>query len=465
MAGARRRYVAEAPAISRTWGGMTNLFGEWPDAQRYTPWLWVPLLVGLAAPFPYGSFPLPERGVPLLWILASGGLCLFGLIARVSWPFAAILGWGLARVFITGIWIEPSATLQAGVIVMDAGRARPLQVLLVLALASLLYLAAREMSTRTARVAAWALVVGVAWEFVFGYLNLWKVYPWMTFVLPDHLGRPMGFLTHPNYWGSFMALGLPIVWSLAGILPALAIFAVLAASWSAGPVIAAAVGVGLLLWPELSRRLRYWLVGGLSAAVAVVMTVHEWRLSGRREVWAAFWPELMRYPVIGQGLGAWRGAADAINLKRSAASGTYEVFATLQAHNEPYQLWFELGLIGLFLAALWMLQAGLAGWVVWHASEATVTRWWAPGRVPLERAFCAVLVIGVVNALGSPTFHLPAQAAFLLFALGRTQARASHVLAIQRLADREEHWRAPSPRLPKKRLIPNVTIKRPVEVT
>jgi len=189
---------------------MTKLFGEWPDAQRYAPWVWVPLLILVAAPFPYGSMPLPERGVPLMWLLAAGGLALFGLITRVSWPFAALLAWGLGRVFLTGIWIEGPASLQAGVIVMDAGRARPLQVLLGLALVSLLYLAAREMTPKAAKVAAWALVAGVAYEFVFGYLNLWKVYPFMAFVLPDHMGRSMGFLTHPNFYGSFMALGLPV---------------------------------------------------------------------------------------------------------------------------------------------------------------------------------------------------------------------------------------------------------------
>ena len=130
----------------------------------------------------------------------------------------------------------------------------------------------------------------------------------------------------------------------------------------------------------------------------------------------------------------------------------------MQTHNEPYQLWFELGLIGLFLAALWAVQAIAASWIVWHASERPTVRWWAPGRVPLERAFVGVLAVGAVNMLGSPTFHLPAQAAFMLFALGRTQAHAARVL--QKLSEHVEHWRAPTPRMPRKRLIPTVTIKR-----
>ena len=414
---------------------------EWRAADKMTGWLWIPLLVLVAAPFPAFSSPLPERALPIFWLIMAGGACLLARLARASWPLAALMGWALLRCLWTGFQID-AMSLKANVVVMDASRVRPLQMLILLAFVALLYVTAREMPARVARYAAWALVAGVGYEVAFGYLNLWGVYPFMTYIVPDQMGRPMGFLTHPNYWGSFVALGLPLVWALGGIVPTLFGFGVIVASYSGGPVISAAAGLGFLAWPQLSRRMRYAAVATLSVVVTIVMTVHEWRLSGRREVWQAIWPELMRYPIIGQGLGSWRIWADHFNAKLSATTGKYEAFATLQAHNEPYQLWFELGLIGLFFAALFCLQIGLAAMVTCAAtkpaawSTARTIAWWKPGRVPLERAWVAMLLVGAVNMLGSPTLHLPGQAAFLVLALGRVQAFAAATLMIDTIAQR-----------------------------
>ena len=237
----------------------------------------------------------------------------------------------------------------------------------------------------------------------------------------------MAFLTHPNYWGSFMALGMPVVWALLGPLAALPIYAMILWSWSAGPAISASAGLLVLVWPDLSARLRAATLGGIGAALVTVMSVHEWRLSGRWEVWASVLPELKRYWVIGQGLGDWRVWADNLNLKMSQAAGGPVVFATLQAHNEPLQLWFELGLVGVVLAGLILWQAGQAARGAWANCPPGSALAWRWGRMPLERAWLAVLAVGLTNSLGSPTFHLPAQAAFVLFALARVQAAAASV--------------------------------------
>ena len=418
---------------------------------------------------------MPERAVPIAAILAAGGVCLAGRVASVSWPLAALLVWAGVRAFWNGLSVDPMS-LRANAVVMEAARVRPLQILVLLSFAAMLYVAARHMP-RTAtlrlgllrvtvdpvRCAAWALAGGVLYEALFGYLNIWKVYPWMTFIQADQVGRPMGFLTHPNYWGSFVAIGLPVVWSLCGLLPAVAIAAMIITSYSAGPAVAVAVGVALLLWPHLSRRWRYGLIASASGIVSAVITVHEWRLSGRWENWAAAWPELARYPIIGQGLGSWRIWADNVNTKLSQASGRPEAWATLQAHNEPYQLWFELGLIGLFLVGLWVLQAGLASWVTWTADESRDAllrsprpAWWQPGFITLDQAWVAVLVTAGVNSLASPTFHLPGQAAMVLFALARIQASAARVWDQAREAESTFYHRVPAPVDPGRRRKPRV---------
>lgn len=383
---------------------------EWRSAPSWTGWLWVPLLALVAIPWPMFGWPLPERAVPIMWLLLGGASCVALVLARASAPLAALFLWSIVR----------AAMMQFP--------ERALQLLLMMAMVGLLYVAAREMSTATSRLAGWAICLGAAWELAFGLLNLFHIYPWMTYIQPDQSGRPMGFLTHPNYWGSYMALVMPVVAALCGVVPMLVVYGAILKGWSAGPAISATVAVAVMAWPHLGRRAKYALIAASSAVVAGVMTVHEWRLSGRREVWQAIWPEVMRYPIIGQGLGSWRIWADQYNAKASAAAGQPVVFATLQAHNEPYQLWFELGLIGLVLVALWAWQALAATQASWKSTATPsdeARAWWRPGYVPLERAWIALLAAGLVNSIGSPTFHLPAQAALVVFALARIQAHAA----------------------------------------
>ena len=361
-----------------------------------------------------------------MWLLVVGGLVLLSIIASTSWPFALLILWAIIRA------------------AMMKFPTRALQLLLLLVLTGLLYMVAREAPERVRRLAALALMVGLVWEMAFGVLNLFSIYPGMQWVDPNYRGRPMGFLTHTNYFGSFLALALPVAWSVAGVGAAAAVFAMIVLTFSGGPVISASVGVLFMVWADLGRRTRWAVAGGLAGVIATVMTRHEWRLSGRREVWLTALPEYLRYPLIGQGLGSWRIWADDINTRftreavqaKVAAGASLEqalqqtppsVFATLQAHNEPYQLAFELGLIGLVLAGLWVLQASLLARRALAHEPAPVGPWWAPGHLPLERAWIAVLLTAAVNSLGSPVFHLPAQAAITLWALGSLQGAVARL--------------------------------------
>ena len=299
---------------------------------------------------------------------------------------------------------------------------RPIQIMLLMLTVGALYVAARSMSTQHARLFMWSLSLGVSVELVLGYLNIFKIYPWMSWVVPDQVGRAMGLLTHPNYWGSLMALALPAMWSLVGPVAVVAIMVPVVLSYSAGPVISALAGIVVCAWPELGKKMKYLLIAGSSAVAVGVMQVHEWRLNGRREIWQAIWPEILKYPFKGQGLGDWRVWADHYNHKISLASGKPEVFASLQAHNEIYQVLFELGLIGVAIVGYMALQAAVCSIVVWK--HQTHTQGWYLKPIGVERAWLAVVVVACVNSLVSPTFHLPAQAAIAMFALARVQYHA-----------------------------------------
>jgi hypothetical protein len=388
-------------------------------------WLWLPLgflllvpVIGYTAisPFPMGQTPLLERAIPILWLVLTGAAALIFRVAKASIPLAALIAWAVVRAGINSFQI------------------RSVQLLLLTLLVSYLYAVARDMDIPRTRLFCWVLAAGVGFELVLGYLNLFHIYPWMAWVLPDQTGRAMGLLTHPNYWGSIMALTLPIMWALLGPLAAVAILIPIVVSHSAGPVLSAFAGIIVAIWPDLGRKTRYFVIGLATGAASWVMTVHEWRLSGRREVWQAIWPELIRYPLIGQGFGDWRVWADQYNAKLSAVSGKVEAFATLQAHNEPYQLLFELGLIGLVLGLGIALQAGVSARIVWQKNNEMVRRNWWKRPLSMDMAWLSVGVVAVVNSFGSPTFHLPAQAAIAAFSLARLQYSAAAWLALDKSA-------------------------------
>ncbi len=376
-------------------------------AQRIA-WIWVFLAVAIAAPFPAFGWPLPERAVPIMWLMLGGVSTLVALVCRVSIPFAALIGWSILR---AGYHSFPE---------------RSLKVLLLIVMVAMLYVVARDASDRIARMVAVGFCIGAAWEGLLGLVNAMGVYPWMSVVMAEHVGKPMGFLTHPNYWGSFMALLLPVVWSVAGIPAAALVYLLILKTVSAGPVIAASAGILVMAWPLFSRRVRGFIGGGIATATALILYLHEFRLSGRTEVWTLAFPEFLRWPIMGQGLGQWRTWAEDWDRANYLPQAGKNFLVTLQAHNEPYQLLFELGIVGGILGGLWLAQAGLAAYRVWKAAPAAMipSEWYAWGRAPLERAWIAVVATALVNSLGSPVFHLPGQAAIIIFALARMQADA-----------------------------------------
>lgn len=396
---------------------------ELRNADSLVGWLWLPLgflllvpVIGYTpiAPFPMIQLPLLERAIPIMWLLLAGAAALMFRVAKASIPLAALISWAVVR---------------AGI---NAFPLRSLQLLVLTAFVSYLYAVARDMDAPRVRLFCWALAAGIGFELALGYLNLFHIYPWMGWVLPDQVGRAMGLLTHPNYYGSVMALSLPIMWALLGPLAAIAILVPVVLSHSAGPVISAFAGIVVAVWPDLGRKTRYFVLGLVSGVASWVMTVHEWRLSGRREVWQAVWPELIRYPLIGQGFGDWRVWAEQYNAKLGAVTGKIEAFATLQAHNEPYQLLFELGLIGLVLGLLIVLQAGVSARIVWKKNNEVRRPDWWKRPIPWDMAWLGVVVVAVVNSFGSPTLHLPAQAAIAVFALARLQSSATTWLAFDK---------------------------------
>ena len=391
--------------------------------------LWVGLMVMLAIPIPFKGLVMPERGAPILYLIVAAALALFWYIGRTSWPLGLLLLYTLAHVLVAGYPI------------------RGVQLLLLMALCGILYVEAAHLERPWAHRVAWAILAGAALQGALGVLNMFHIFPgptaavlalrwigvdpmpalrffdsapWLTLLSRDYLGRPMGWLTHPNYWGSLLALAVPVAYVTLGRWAALVPFALVGASLSIGPIVSASAGLAVVAWKDMPRVLRPALVASLLVVVVSVSVTHitprlgtddrprvrlETVTSGRTNVWAAAWPKVLEAPVFGNGVGSWRMWAGEYN--RVTGTG----FATLQAHNEALQLVFELGLVGLGIVLAWAVRLAR--------------------RVPVALAggpeylmWAGVLAVALVNSLGSPTFHLPTQAAIAFFATARLEAGA-----------------------------------------
>jgi hypothetical protein len=384
-------------------------------------WVWVGLLASLALPLPFRGLVVPERGAILAYVLVAAGLLLAWRVGRTSPPAACLLVWTLAHVLWAGVPM------------------RGFQVLVVLFMAGVLFLEASALSDLAAIRCAWALVAGIGIQAVLGGLNLLQVYPspnvlaaplhWLGVatdpgsptILASFVGRPLGWLTHPNFWGAYLALGIPVVYALCGKWWALGLLAGTVATGNIGPVVSGVAGLVVMAWRDLSRVMRLGVVVAVLAVVLAVSVQHIQRpdshgdtwlstaTSGRTAVWANAWPDVTKHWLVGNGPGTWRIWSVMVNA-HAQATHPGSTPATMQAHNEPYQLWFEFGLIGVALVGWWVVTLGRGARVMLGTGQMR------------DRMWVGVAIVAAVNSLGSPTFHMPQQAVVALFAAGRLQA-------------------------------------------
>ena len=399
-----------------------------------SPWqsaLWVVLMVLVAVPIPFRGLVMPERGAPILYLIVGAALVLFLGVARVSVPFAVLLGYAMAHVLAAGYPI------------------RGVQLLLLMAMCGVLYVEAAELEARWAERAGWALLAGGTLEGALGVLNLFHIFPsplaavlpirhvgldpdavfrwfntapWLTLLSRDYLGRTMGWMTHPNYWGSYMALIVPVAYALLGRWAGLGAFGLVLLSGSVWPVVSGAVGLMFMAWREVPKVLRPGVVAAVLVAILAVSVWHisprldpwgdakhpkpltmETLTSGRTVVWGEAFEKAKEAPFLGHGLGSWRMWATEVNRVTKSQR------ATFQAHNEALQMFFELGLIGLGIACWWGLMLAFGVW--------QDVREWRPAHI----MWAGVLIVAIVNSVGSPTFHLPTQATVALFAAARVE--------------------------------------------
>ena len=250
-------------------------------------------------------------------------------------------------------------------------------------------------------------------------------YPFQL-VREGFLGLPTGLFPHPNEFGVFLVLVLPLLawavgsgwlrWGLLGVgatliglsqariaLAALLILALggLRPAWRWPVALVGSLGAMGAGW---------WLLPGASPPFT---------LGGRLPVWWAAWDWLWaRDPVWGIGWGLWKVWALWPNgpvwtgSPRHGLPGQARMSAWwTEAQGEPMQLVFELGIVGLAVGLWWAISAGREGWGVFRHGDG------------LGRAWVLVLIGAGVCLWMAPVFRTPQTAVLVLFALGRVRAR------------------------------------------
>ncbi|KKL47643.1 hypothetical protein LCGC14_2333480, partial [marine sediment metagenome] len=130
----------------------------------------------------------------------------------------AVFLWGAGVLSLTAFIWQASPLLGAGILFASLRTAwmlswRSVEVLSLMVAVAFMYAIATKMSKSQERLVGWAIVFACVANGLLGILNLFNWYPWLN-VKPGFEHWPVGLLSHPNYWGLFLAIGLPVAWAL-----------------------------------------------------------------------------------------------------------------------------------------------------------------------------------------------------------------------------------------------------------
>lgn len=202
-----------------------------------------------------------------------------------------------------------------------------------------------------------------------------------------------GMLGNPNHLGAFVAIAMPLApwW----VLPGLAVGLVLSQSALAG--LAAACGLCLRY-----RSQWRWAVPLSLALLAAVLASRGLRTESWQDrllIWRMAGQVATQAPWVGWGPGAWQTIGPIIQRSPEIASRLHTPPSVIwyEVHNEPIQLGFETGILGVGL---------LTGWL-WHHRRGLFTGSWG----------AAAAAVGVVSLASFP-FHVPTLAVLSVTVLG-----------------------------------------------
>jgi len=368
----------------------------------YSSAMWAGLIVTSALPLPI-SFSLnfdPLQHLPLVLLWLFGGIALALFLWRIEPWLCLPVVWSAVKAILLGL--PP----------------RSIEVLGLLVLSAILYGLALEMKSSTERMVAHGILLAAGVNAVLGVLNIVGIYPGLI-VKEGFMYWPVGLLSHPNYWGLYLAMAYPVAWALLGerlngaqiLYFTVVWYALIFSSRSRLPVLVSLIPLFVIWMRGRSRQLVA--VSGVGM-LAGILLVRDWSstltLGGRVRPWVLGLSEWWTVaPWTGIGPGMWRNWVlwpEGVMVQTYGASSA--VFT--EAFNEPLQVLFELGLIGVIVWGLFAARCLLDATVAVQSDDRIQQAW---GMV--------VLMAGVAMWLTN-LFHWPAQAMIVLFAAARIRA-------------------------------------------
>lgn len=265
------------------------------------------------------------------------------------------------------------------------------------------------------------------------WLAAWRKLPGVDAWFPPVGYRTSGLLLgHPNNLSAFLNLLFPLLLmrivhrkklderiAFVGFLGMFAAVQFLTSSrggWVAG-VAGLATAAGLLIgervqWSQLSSsrkllaRLKGWRLYAFVAALGSILGLlylASWQVShtshapigqSRLPVWQSVWPNLMRSPILGTGLGSFPPTY-------AGLSHAFRIEDIPHAHSLPLQIWLESGLVSLILAIailILIVRRSLLAWKGLGSVERSTL-------IGVAGALMSLLVHGLVDyALGPPLY-------------------------------------------------------------
>ena len=341
--------------------------------------LWAAVALTLLPWSPFTRVANPGYVTPFIFVQTP--LYLFtvaGMLVLGAWVCSRIRWLGVGALYVTVLAVlAPSDLALATAHWVTLGAAG-------IALLSCLSPAGR-------RWIVWALVVSTLAQIGYALLQYGHRDLLLFGLTPVAMIVPVGTLGNPKYLGAMIAMVAPL--GPPWLLP----FFILGIALSQSVLAAVALAAGLLVRYGLRR---WWVWANAAFILAVAIWVHgpstdslwarliTWQLALNAWAWHGLWAWL-----FGSGFGTW--FLDIPRLQVAIWTNPAEVF--FSAHNEPLQLLYEGGLMGVGILVAWIVASGRS----WARSPAF------PGLVAL-----AVLCGGL------QVLHIPTLAPSALLVLG-----------------------------------------------
>ena len=200
------------------------------------------------------------------------------------------------------------------------------------------------------------------YDFIFNYVapdmrNIGQITPNIV---------PTGFMGQKAVCGSFLALCVPLLASRASkwaILGAVGLFIPIYLSHATLTLWAGGIGLAFVLWYRLPKKIWFAIIAGVVLLCIFYYLRVEHFGSERIPLWKKALHDCIQHPITGWGLDSFRNTTSYKDFRYLAGTSNIDGVKALiwwdNPHNLLVSLFYEFGIIGLFLLGGYLRQCGI----------------------------------------------------------------------------------------------------------